>query len=36
MGPVKLNTDYSLASQSILTVGFGLGLNEIEKNREIE
>lgn len=33
LGPVKLNGDYSMARQSILTVGFGLGFNEIERKR---
>lgn len=27
-GPVKLNVDYSLASQSVLTAGLGVGINE--------
>jgi len=28
LGPVKLNVDYSLAKQSILCVGLGIGINE--------
>ena len=27
-GPVKLNVDYSLASQSVLSAGLGIGINE--------
>ncbi|WP_226390434.1 DUF6588 family protein [Penaeicola halotolerans] len=26
MGPVKLNTDYSIGAQNVLTVGFGIGI----------
>ena len=33
LGPVKLNGDYSMATQSIFTVGLGLGFNEIIKDR---
>jgi hypothetical protein len=32
LGPVKLNGDYSMATQSIFTVGLGLGFNEIVKD----
>ena len=31
LGPVKVHSDYSLASQSLLTLGLGLGINEIER-----
>jgi hypothetical protein len=31
LGPVKLNSDYSVARQSIFSVGFGLGFNETKK-----
>lgn len=31
LGPVKINTDYNLAHQSIFTLGLGLGFNETEK-----
>jgi len=33
LGPLKLNGDYSMATQSIFTVGLGLGFNEIDKDR---
>lgn len=28
LGPVKLHTDYTLASQSLLTMGLGIGIND--------
>jgi len=31
LGPLKVHSDYSLASQSLLTLGVGLGINELEK-----
>ena len=31
LGPLKIHSDYSLASQSLLTLGVGLGINELEK-----
>jgi hypothetical protein len=34
LGPLKIHSGYTLASQSLLTLGLGLGFNEIEKPGE--
>jgi hypothetical protein len=33
LGPVKLNVDYNLASQSVLCVGLGIGIGERGKDK---
>lgn len=34
LGPVKLHGDYNMASQSLFTLGLGLGFNELKKVEE--
>jgi len=34
LGSVKIHSDYNLASQSLFTLGLGLGINEIERMEE--